>query len=167
MAVIPTILQSDLVVEIILPFLLVFTIVFAVLQKTEILGKGKKQIDVIVALVIGLIFVVYVNAVHIVLNLMPFLAVSVVILLIFMLLWGFVFQGENFKVPEKLRWTFGVIIAIAVVIAVLYVTPAWDYLYNSFSSSNALVTNVIIFILIAAAIGVVVGFNGKKEEKKS
>ena len=46
---------SPFFVEVILPFVLVFTLVFAVLQKTEILGKGKRQIDVLVALAIGLI----------------------------------------------------------------------------------------------------------------
>ena len=31
-----------------LPFVLIFTVVFAILQKTQILGKGKKQIDAII-----------------------------------------------------------------------------------------------------------------------
>ena len=42
------------VADVLLPFLLVFTIVFAVLQKTEILGKAKKNYNVMVALVMGL-----------------------------------------------------------------------------------------------------------------
>jgi hypothetical protein len=38
----------------ILPFLLIFTIIFAVLQKIKILGEGKKKFNVIIALVIAL-----------------------------------------------------------------------------------------------------------------
>jgi hypothetical protein len=50
--------QTYGVMDFLLPFLLVFTIVFAVFQKTEILGKGKKNFNVIVSLVMALLFVV-------------------------------------------------------------------------------------------------------------
>lgn len=42
------------VADVLLPFILVFTIVFAIMQKTEILGKGKKNINVMISLVMGL-----------------------------------------------------------------------------------------------------------------
>jgi hypothetical protein len=42
----------------ILPFLLVFTLVFSVLEKTKILGEGKKQFNVVVSLVLATAFVV-------------------------------------------------------------------------------------------------------------
>src|SRR3989344_5952363 len=41
--------------EVFLPFILVFAIVFGILQKTHILGKDKKLINVMVSLAIGLI----------------------------------------------------------------------------------------------------------------
>ena len=52
--------QSYGVMDFLLPFLLVFTILFAVLQKTKILGgqENKKNFNVIVALVLALMFVV-------------------------------------------------------------------------------------------------------------
>ena len=45
------------VIDFLLPFILVFTIIFAVMQKTKILGD-KKNFNVIIALVLALIFVV-------------------------------------------------------------------------------------------------------------
>lgn len=42
------------VADVLLPFLLVFTIIFAVLQKSHILGKEKKNFNVMVALIMGL-----------------------------------------------------------------------------------------------------------------
>src|SRR3989338_1753608 len=51
------ILESFGFLDFILPFILVFTIVFAVMQKTKILGD-KKNYNVIIALVLGLLFVV-------------------------------------------------------------------------------------------------------------
>jgi hypothetical protein len=49
--------QTYGVMDFLLPFLLVFTIVFAVMQKTKILGD-KKQYNVIIALILGLLFVI-------------------------------------------------------------------------------------------------------------
>lgn len=45
-------------IEILLIFLLIFVIVYAVLQKTKILGEGKKNLNVVVALIVGLLVVV-------------------------------------------------------------------------------------------------------------
>jgi len=47
-------LESWGVVDVLLPFLLVFTITFAIFQKSHILGKNKKNFNVMVALVFGL-----------------------------------------------------------------------------------------------------------------
>ncbi|MBW2985045.1 hypothetical protein KY313_00105 [Candidatus Woesearchaeota archaeon] len=41
-----------------LPFLLIFAVIFAILQKVKIFGKDKKNINVILALVIGLLVVI-------------------------------------------------------------------------------------------------------------
>ena len=51
--VIETILTSEFAVGIIYPFLLVFVLIFAVLQKSKILGEDKKQIDSLIALSIA------------------------------------------------------------------------------------------------------------------
>lgn len=44
--------------DIVLPFMLIFVIIFAILQKTKILGDGKKNLNVVVAIVVGLLVVV-------------------------------------------------------------------------------------------------------------
>lgn len=44
--------------EVMLPFLLIFVIVFAILQKTKILGENKKNLNVVLAMVTGLIAVI-------------------------------------------------------------------------------------------------------------
>ena len=48
--------QTFGIMDILLPFILVFTIVFAVMQKTKILGD-KKNFNVMIALVLALIFI--------------------------------------------------------------------------------------------------------------
>jgi len=44
--------------DILLPFLLIFVIVFAILQKTKVLGEERKNLNIIVALVVGLLVVI-------------------------------------------------------------------------------------------------------------
>lgn len=169
-----TILQSPLFVELVLPFVLVFAVVFAVLQKTEILGKGKKQVDSIVALVVALIFVSFARAIEIVTGLIPFLVVALVIILVFMILIGMLFKQGEFgldKMHKGWRLAIAGIVAVAVVIAVLVITDAWDYLAFLFSgdSGGGILTNVIFVVIVIVAVAVVVmgggksGGNGKDE----
>ena len=44
--------------DVMLPFLLIFTLVFAIMQKTKILGEDKKNFNVIIALVMALLVVI-------------------------------------------------------------------------------------------------------------
>ena len=44
--------------DVLLPFLLIFVIVYAVLQKTKILGEAKKNLNVVVAVIVGLLVVI-------------------------------------------------------------------------------------------------------------
>ena len=52
------ILESWGLTDVMLPFLLIFVIIFAVLQKARILGEDKKKFNVIIALVMGLLVVI-------------------------------------------------------------------------------------------------------------
>ncbi len=164
-----TFLTTPFFSEFILPFLLVFALVFAVLQRSKILGDGKKQIDIIVSIVIGLIFVAFSKAVGIVIQLVPFLAVSLVIIMIFLILLGAVFPSEEFKIPIGLKVALGIVFGIAVIIAVLYVTGGVDYLADLFKDSSlTLLTSIVSIGLVVGAIAIVGGFGkgNNKEEKK-
>ena len=44
--------------DILLPFLLIFTVIFAILQRSKILGIDRKNFNVVVALVIGLLVII-------------------------------------------------------------------------------------------------------------
>src|SRR5437879_896326 len=101
----PTILQSSLFMYLILPFLLVFSLVFAVLQKTEILGKGKKQVDALVAFAVGLIAVAFVRNVEVINNMVAFLGVAIVVILVFLILTGFLYEQGTFKLPDWTKMT--------------------------------------------------------------
>lgn len=154
-----TILASPFFVDIVLPFILVFVVVFAILQKSKILGDGKKQIDAIVSLVIALIVISFGYATGIIISLMPFLAVSAVIILVFLILYSMIFKEGDFQVNKGLKIAFGILIGLALIIAVMIATGAWEYVKESWfyggADSSAIFTNVIFVVVIIIALVVV------------
>lgn len=147
-----TILSHPLFVEIILPFMLVFVLIFAILQKTKILGEGKKQIDALIALVMGLVVVSFSYATGIIISLIPFLAIGSVVILIFMLLYGmaFVKKDDAFELPTGAKTVIGVLAALGVIIATLIATGGWEYIadvYEGSDNGSFWLTNALIVAL--------------------
>lgn len=158
-----TIFNSALFNEVILPFLLVFVLVFAILDKTKILGEGKRQINAIISLVVALIFVSFAWATGIVVKLMPFLAVVLVIILVFYLLMGFIWnEKEGFNPPKGVKIAGAILVFIALVIAVLVVTDSWDKMINLFKGGGNTTATIVMIIVIAGAMAIVLA-TGKKE----
>jgi len=143
-------------------------LIYAVLQKSKILGDDKASIDALVALSIALIVVAFSWSTDVIINLMPFLAVSLVILLVFMILFGFVASGdEGFKLDDLhkgIKWGIFVLIVLALTIAVLVSTGQWDFVYyNLFVDygGNSWLSNLILLLVVGGAIVAVV-LPGKK-----
>jgi len=166
-----TIFQHWIVTQFILPFLLMWVIVFAVLQKTKLLGDGKKQLDAIVAFVIGLIFVGAIFPKLVVGNLILFLTVSIIVVFVGLLLWGFI-SGSNMKEgtftgSKGLKITAGIVVLIAVIIAVLWATGVesniLEFLFGS-NWSGEFWTNFAFVAVVVIALALVLkgGSSGGK-----
>ncbi len=156
MSYVEPIFSSPLFMEYILPFILVFTLVFAILQKTKLLGDSTRQINAIIGLVTGLILIAFPFARDVVVLLMPFLAVSAVVLLVFMLLYGFVWgKGNGDVLHFGVKIALGIIIGLGVVTMVLFATGWWDPIYDFlFNRADAgqIWINVFMVVIIAVAI---------------
>ena len=162
-----TILSSPFMVNFLLPFVLVFAIVFAILQKAKIFGEGKKQSDAIVALAVALITVGVGSMTGVIVNLIPILAVGLVAVLAFMLLWGFVFKEGAFEVPNGVKYTIGILAAIVIAGALVYFTGAWAYLRGMIGGEGSVwLTNIFFIVLIIGAVIAVI-FGGKGSESGS
>ena len=166
-----SIFSEPIFLEYILPFLLVFTLVFAVLDKTKLLGDGKRQINAIISLVMGLILIGFPFARDVIVRLIPFLVVSLVILFVFMLLYGFVSGKKEGDVLGKgLKIALGLIFGLAVVVAVLWITGAWDKIVDVVvigEYSGKIWVNLLLVIIIGGAMAVVLSSGEKKEESSS
>jgi len=156
-------LDSLGVTDIVLPFLLVFVLLFAILQKTKILGEDKKNFNAVIALVIGLLFVIphatgsYLtmgfkkSPVDIINTFLPGIAlviIAVVMLFILIGLWG----GEA-------KWVGGTpsaMIAILAMVAIVWIFGAsagWWQGWNPFvrffgEEAVAVIVIIIVFALI-------------------
>ncbi|MEX0920834.1 MAG: hypothetical protein WDZ62_01065 [Candidatus Pacearchaeota archaeon] len=154
-----TILQHWIFSQFALPFLLIFFIVFGVLEKSKVFGDGSKQLNALLAFVVGLIFVAVIDFNQVVSNLILFLAVSLVVMFVGLLLWGFVagdkgLQWENVK---GFSWVIIMLISIALIAGVLWAAgTSIQFFYDIFSFlftsdwSQTFWTNVVF---IAAVIG--------------
>ncbi len=168
-------LQYPVFTRFILPFILIFALVFAILEKTKVLGDGNKQLDAVVAFVVGLIFITVLSPTLVVSNLVLFLSIALVIVFIIMLIWGFL-SGEEGKIdllfggkkPGFKIFLF-IVLLIAVTLGVIWSfgvsLPSAggnliDALFNQPWSSNFW-TNVIFGVLVAAALALVLVGGGK------
>lgn len=146
--------------EMLLPFLLVFVVVFAILQKSKILANT--QVDAIVGLVIGLILIGVPGPREIVVGIMPWLAVGIAVILVFMILYGFVAGDLSAdKIPKELKYGLGALAGLFTIWIVLFVTGLGTKIWDSFGSSSDVWMNVV---MIALVVGVVlVAMRGGKK----
>ena len=154
-----TFLQHWIFTKFALPFLLVFFIVLALLEKTKIFGEDKKQLNALISFIIGLIFVGAVFPKLVVGNLILFLTVALVVVFIGLLLWGFVSGGEAKLEGKGIKIAAGVIILVAVLAAVLWATGIgfgfFEILFTQ-DWSKSLWLNVLFIVVIAAALALVI-----------
>lgn len=164
-----TILQHPIAQKFIYPFLLIFFIVFAILEKTQALGEGRKQLNALVSFIIGLIFVSAVSPKMVVQDMILFLTVAIVVSFVILLLWGFI-SGRSLKGGEEILKAKGLkglvvaVIVIAVAIALISAvgvsgSGVVNFLFHS-SWSSAFWTNFLFVVAIAAALAVVLSQKG-------
>lgn len=162
-----TIFQNVIFTNFIMPFLLVFVLLYAILEKTKLLGENKHQINAIISFVIGIIFTGVLSSTQIVSNMVVFLAVTVVVLFVILILWGFIFgEKEGFKPTKWMLWVLGVLAGVAFVGAVLWATGTFNSLINTLfkqSWSDSFWTNFLFIIIIVAVLFIIL--RGAKEKK--
>lgn len=153
---------TPLFVEYVLPFVLVFTLIFAILQKTKLLGDEAKRVNVIIGMVVGLLLVAFKQPRDIVVLLMPFLAVFATVLLVFMLLYGFIVgKKEGDVLGYWWKIAFISILAISFVAFLLAITgyfdKVWNFLFNSSQGSAIWMNAILLAIIIGAIVAVIKG----------
>ncbi len=158
------ILQNFLFTRFLFPFLLVFFLVFAILEKTKIFGGDKKSLNAWTAFVIGMIVVAVAYPTQVINNLILFLTVALVTMFVALLLWGFAIGSEPKFDSGKLKWASLTVVLIAVVIATFWATGTLDevidWLFGQDWSSSVWV-NTFFVLAVAGALAIVLRSGGK------
>lgn len=163
---------TTLVSHFILPFLLVFVVVFAILQKSKILGADKTQIDSLVALAIALLLIATPIPRNFIVEFTPWVAVGVVIILVFLLLYGFIAE-DSWKGELWIKIVFGILSGLFVIGLVLYFSGFWELEFVkqifSIKDSGSLWANFLLILVVVGALAVALssGNSNKSSNKKS
>ena len=130
------------VYDVILPFLLVFTIVFAILEKTKILGTEKvdtktitkKNLNSMVALVIAFLVVASTQLVAVISQVMANVVLLLILAICFLLLVGSFFGDKEFSLETFPRWVkfFMILMFIGVVLIFLQALDWLKYILGLF-----------------------------------
>lgn len=132
-------------------FLLSFVMVFAILQKSKILGDDVPKINSLVALAFAFLFVGVSKATDVVANMIPWVAVALSVILMFLLLWGFV-GGEIGGLPKGIKWSIIVISMVFIISLLFYVTGLWSNFRKFFNFDNTFLYTILAFVAVIGAV---------------
>jgi len=152
--------------DIVLPFLLVFTIVFAILEKTKILGEDKANLNAMVAFVVGLLFVGAIGLVSIINEALPNVALFLIVILSFLMLFGAFVGAEGIKFDNLLYKGGALFVVFVAVLAIFLDALGWlDVILNyvNYNWDKTVIPTAIFFLIVLGAIWYVVEGGSKKK----
>ena len=158
-------LQDIGVYDVILPFILVFAIMYALLNKIKIFGTGTgvRAVNIVVALVFALLILLPEYGIVDRINLyLPRFAFIIILLVTGMILLGFLGRDVEHGLQG---WLFGLVllVSIAGLIAVNSDIFPKDTSFGYFLSDNAWTIGTIIVVIVILAM--IVGFGGSENNR--
>lgn len=165
--------------DVVLPFLLVFTIVFAIFEKTKILGTEeldgvkytKKNLNSIVAFVVAFLVVLSTNLVAAINQIMANVVLLLLLSVCFLLLIGSFFkEDEDVYLKEgPMRTFFMVIMFVGIIVIFLHsfgwLNAAWDWLTKHWQT-NFVATVVLLLFIALFMYYIIDGGKPSKQAKK-
>lgn len=152
--------------DVILPFLLVFTIVFGILEKTKIFGVEKvgdkeypkKGINSMIAFVIAFFVIAAREVVASIQVSLPQVVLVLIVLVSFMLLAGSFMSDKQFSF-ENSKWAIFLTLVIFISVLLIFINSfGWLSPVTSFFAGNtALLAPIAFLVILVGAVLYVVG----------
>jgi hypothetical protein len=147
------------VYDVVLPFLLVFTIVFAILEKTKILGVEKqgeheltkKNLNAIVALMMAFLVVASTQLVAVINEVMANIVLLLLLGVSFLLLVGTFFSDKEFSLEKSRNWVIFFMFAMFIGIVLIFLEAlGWlqDFLDWWIDTPTTTLTGHVVLLLI-------------------
>ena len=160
------------VYDVVLPFLLVFTLVFALLEKTRVLGVEKvdgteypkKNLNAMIAFVAGFLIIASSELVRIINNVLANSVLLILLSVLFMMLAGSFYKDGAFELGEKWKHFFMVFMLAAILLIFLH-AMGWLSLFFNYLVSHIDGPVVGSFLLLAVVVGGMVWITGSKDAK--
>ncbi len=159
--------------DVLLPFLLIFTVLFAVLQKTRILGKGSKKYNVVVSFVMAFMFVMphvlgekvlgY-DPVALLNSVLPTASVVVVAFVLLLLFIGVFAAGEFHGAKGLIGWFAG--ISFLVLFYIFGAAAGWWYGWSWLSGLLG-GSDTIAVIVMLVVFGIIIAYITGEEKESS
>jgi len=155
--------QSAGVFDYLLPFLLIFALVMAILQKSKILGD-QKGLNIIISVVIGFLALQLDFVPMLFRELFPRVGVAVAVLLILL-----IFIGMFVDVDDKTKWPSYVLMAIGFVMFLIIIVQSFDRFgwYGSWNMTDYTGWIILAVLLIGLIVAVSVAKNDSGSSKPS
>lgn len=165
--------------DVVLPFLLVFSIVFAILEKTRIFGVEevgeakytKKNLNAMVAFVVGFLVVASTRLVAVVNVAIANIALLLIVVVCFLMLIGVFFSHKEDVMLDKGPWrtTFMIIMALGVLLifmnALGWLFPFINYLGRYWHTN--VVGAILLLLMIVVFMWWVAGGKGSEAGKST
>ncbi len=171
--------------SVVLPFIFVFSVVFAILEKTKILGsegeKGKEKpktsINAMVAFSVALFVVAATAVVQVIRESLPMIILVLIVIISFMLLAGSFMKSGEFSFEQNKYWKgfLTVLMFIAVILifmntiktksGVSWLKYVLDYILKNWAT-GPVVSGIIFLVVIVASIYFIVWPTQGKPEKE-
>ncbi len=146
--------------DVVLPFLLVFTVTFGVLEKSNLFGKDKKNLNAMVAFTVGFLVVAATQITQAIQLSVPKVAFMLIVLISLLMLVGSMLgpqaNGLDFwaLLHNYVKWPVGTIIAIAILgiflSSVGWLQPIIDFFRTNVA--NPALSSIIFLAVIGGII---------------
>ena len=118
-------MQDAGVYEFVLPFLLIFAIFYAILEKTKVLGKNQARINAVVAMVAGLLVVAQTNIVQTINMFLPRVSLAMVVILMGLMM-IVLFAGKDYHGFGDLANGLAMIVVVVMLLLALSPEMGWN-----------------------------------------
>jgi hypothetical protein len=144
--------------DVILPFLLVYAITYAILEKTKVLGADKKSINAVVAFVSAFLVVASTKLVSIINQSIANVMLVMIIIFCILMLGSMVTQGDKIEMKPGTKAALAAVIGIVVLCIFMYaigwLMPIIGFLSKYWNSEG-----VSAIILMVVVVGIIAWIN--------
>ena len=164
-------------IQVVLIFLLIFVIIYAILQKTRVLGEGKKNLNIMVAVIVGLLVVIphvtgqfppNADPVIIIGDALPSISIVLVAIIFLLIMIGVFGQEKIFLGMSMPGWV--AFFSFAVIVIVFGGSAGWWSGYFGNTLQQLFGTESIAIIIMLLVFGMVIAWitsDSKENDDKS